>query len=193
MTATLEDHDTYTAPSAESPDEAHYDPEPATTSKGATKAEPKADAKSKAASRQKERDRATRANLREGARKALEVQAAPADVRRVVASIASCEDDVVEITVALAGPRNDAFTVIKDLGEISDEMTENPIQAGIRIMGMEPEQTRSLWKLLETAGADLPARQPANDMKAAMTLAEAIQKLTDQDRKLLAAASALAG
>lgn len=153
----------------------------------------KPDPKARAASRQKERDRTTRANIRDGARKALEIQGAGDEVRKVVSSIAGCEDDVVEIAVALVGPRNDAFEVIKDLEELSDEVAANPLQAGIRLGGMLPEHTRPLWKLLESIGADLPSRYPANQAKAAADLAGAIGALTDRDRELMASASRLAG
>lgn len=167
------------------------DAAPADEKTGAPKSS--SESKTKAASRQRDRDRVTRANYREGARKMLELQAAGPEVQAVVASIASCENELVELSVALCGPRAAISGVIKVLEDVLAEMEADPLQAGIRIMGMITEDRKSLWNLLVSTGAALPARYPANDMKASSELAKAIQSLTASDRELLSKASELAG
>lgn len=165
---------------------------PSTAESTAKPAKSSTSAKTKELNRQRERDRATRANLRAGARKVIQVQEAGAEVRAVVAQMAGVDDDDVEVAVALCGPRNNTSAVLKDLEELISSMASDPLSAGIRLMGMGPDRTRPIWNLLHSIDV-LPARIPAAETRAATDLARAIQELDESKALVLAAAAELAG
>lgn len=111
--------------------------------------------------------------VRQAAQKALDVEAADTEDRRIAAAILGCEDDTVDLTTAiLSSPKQASAMRALDDGE-SVEIVDGDVNRVVEAGSLERERLRALWQVLHLLG-DLAEEMPGSDIKAAAEAAAEI-------------------
>ena len=129
-----------------------------------------------------------RALVRRTAAKASELLSADDGALKVLGHLLGASADPIDLTVAvITAPRNSTRTAT-DLFEVADA---DPMEAALVVAILPKERSKALWNLLVALG-ELKGTPPANDMKSALAMGKAAQKLSPAAADVVRAAVALA-
>lgn len=136
------------------------------------------------------RSNLTRAQVRRIVSKTLEVQAAPEDIRALVAAALGVDDELNDLVPAIVSSNKQSIAVFSEINEIS---AADPMEAVVLAASHDRDRLRAMHRVLQQVGAaDVATLSPA-DVKAGMTIAKAAQSLNYEQVSCLTGAAALVG
>lgn len=118
--------------------------------------------------------------VRRVATKAAEVNAAPASVRGVAATLLGVNDDLVELTTAIMTGGRTTLQPVQDLTRISEA---DPFEAAVVAGALDNVRRKRVWALLDSLGLATGSELPASSSKAGVTVARTVHALNLDDIK----------
>lgn len=112
----------------------------------------------------------------------LEVSEASPGERAMLADlIGSKDDDTLSIMVALSSADGSVTEAVAKINELADM---DSMTCGVHAASLDRGDIKGVWAALEAVGAVVSA-MPSVDVKAALSVAQSVQDLSDEHRRSL--------